>query len=402
MQDQIRHILRQEVQEFILVHENEDEQKLLLSRKSVFDIPTPLIINQIIGRRKAKEKFPSLYKTYGIIYPPALNIEQSSSEASAGFKAEIIKDLQSVEKNTLADITGGFGIDCLKFSNYFNVVNYVEPNAALLEIVRHNFNQLGVSNVIFQNTDAEQFLQTATNHLNWIYADPSRRNSHNKKLVLLSDCSPDVTTILTLIFKSGDYFLVKASPLLDIQHGITSLKKVVKVYVVSIDDECKELLFVCGQEPISDPEIIAVNLTSNGRIMFSFSKEQEQRATVQYSQPKKYLYEPNASVLKAGAFRSVAVKFNLFKLHQNTHFYTSDKLMHDFPGRKFLVEDELRLDTKIFKSIFPEGKANVTTRNYPLSSEGLKKKAGLKDGGEKFLIGFTGPEKKYLILASRI
>lgn len=397
----LHNILRPEVQQFILDHEKEDEQKLLLRNKSILDVPTHLIVKQITGRRKAKDKLPLLYNTPDIVYPPGVSLEQSSSEVTAKFKADLMVSF-SGKKNSIADLTGGFGIDTFYFSKCFANVSYVEPERELLEVVRHNMHQLGSLNIQYYNATAEIFLQNAYGQFDWIYADPSRRNIHDKKIFLLSDSVPNVISILDTVFQKTGNLMIKTSPLLDIQQGISELKKVTAVYVISVNNECKEVLFICQSKTVNNTEITAVDITRDNTNAFSFFMEDERHANVAFAGPNKFLYEPNASLLKAGAFKSLCEKFNVYKLHTNTHLYTSENLVSNFPGRKFQIEGEVKPDPKNVKFFFPGGKANVTTRNYPLSVDALKKKTGLKDGGEKFLIGFTGPSKKHLVAALKL
>ena len=202
---------------------------------------------------------------------------------------------------------------------------------------------------------------------------------------------------------SSSKILIKTSPLLDIQQGLSELKNVSHVYVVAIKNEVKELLFLCEKDFNEEPIIEAVNLFENkGPEILSFHTSDEKSTDISFGDPKRYLYEPNASILKAGAFKTVCKNFALLKVHPNTHLYTSDSLISNFPGRVFEIEAFVKPVKKDLLNYFPEGKANITTRNYPLSPEQLKKKTGLKDGGDKFLIGFSGEGKKFLVVGVRL
>jgi hypothetical protein len=400
----IPELLNSEVIKFILKHENDDVNELLLKFKSIEGIPASLIADQINGRKKSKEKLPSLYSNTQIIYPPAVNLEQSSSEHAARFKLAFVRSLFGNEVPTQgADLTGGFGIDACFLSTAFNQYHFVEPNTTLISIARHNHQVLSAKNIAYENTTAEDFLQRADGKLDFIYIDPSRRDRNKKKVFSLGDCEPDLVRLQHEIFKKADYALVKTSPLLDLQSGIHDLDFVKKVIVLSLNNECKELLFFCEKNFKQEPIILAINL-SEKRVQeyfeFSFSEEKQTEST--FSQPMKFLYEPNASILKAGAFKLIASKFGLTKLHVNTHLYTSDNLVSDFPGRIFSISALVKPDAKSLKVFFPDGKANVTTRNYPLSAPELKKKTGLQDGGEKYLIGFTDIKQKSVVVAERI
>jgi hypothetical protein len=279
-------------------------------------------------------------------------------------------------------------------------VEYIEPDESLLQIVQHNHRTLGSSNISYHHTRAEDFLDSSWK-ADLVFIDPSRRNK-GQKVFKLSDCEPDVTALYKSIFEKTEHLLIKTSPLLDIQQALRELPTVYKIYVVSVANECKELLFLCKKMVHSEPEIVTVNIYQTHTEKFTFTKAQEQTAAVVYSPPLEYLYEPNASVLKAGAFKIIASLYGLSKIDVSTHLYTSAKYRADFPGRIFQVEALVKNDSKVIQTHFPDGKANVITRNYPLSAEELKKKVKLKDGGDKFLIAFSGPKEKFLAVARRV
>jgi hypothetical protein len=258
---------------------------------------------------------------------------------------------------------------------------------------------LGAGNITFHQQPAEIFLETL-DHADVIYIDPSRRKG-SSKIVKLSDCSPDVTVLQSEILKKSSRLLIKTSPLLDIQQGLRELHSVSTVYVVSVNNECKELLFLCGP-PAAEPHIQTVNLLSTGNLQsfnFFFSKERATQCT--YSVPLAYVYEPNASILKAGAFKSIGVAFSLNKISVNTHLYTSARLIPDFPGRVFKITAFLKPDASSITNILPERKANILTRNYPLTPDQLKKKMKVTDGGDNFILAFSGQKEKYVVLAER-
>lgn len=396
----IDRLLQQNVQEFIEQHTNDDERQLLLKKKSILDVPASLIAWQISGRKKARAKIPLYFNTRNIVYPPGVNLEQSSSEETAIFKASVLSD-SLTSRNSLIDLTGGFGIDTLFFSKIFKQVNYVEPNAELLEYARHNHQVLGAHNVEYINSKAEAFLSSFAGQADCFFIDPSRRTNTNQKTFRLAECEPDSVSLLPQIFEHSKNLLVKAAPLLDLQQGLLELKLVKNVWVVSVKNEVKELLFLCKKDCQGDPLITTINLSS-GHDPFSFKISEEKTARVEFAEPLRYLYEPNASILKAGAFKTIAQKFSLDKLHPSTHLYTSEKLVNNFPGRIFKIEALLKADAKIALAYFPESKANVLTRNYPLTPDELKRKLKLQDGGEKYLVGCSGERKKFLIAADRI
>lgn len=392
-------ILQQlDVRDFIQAHENDDERALLLKHKTLFDLPASIIANQIVGRRKAKTKLPLYYNTPGIVFPPGLNLEQSSSEETALFKISILSEIL-LEKKSLVDLTGGFGIDSFFLSKIFKEVHYVEPNAELLEFAQHNHQALSAYHINHHHTTAEDFVKIVS-QFDCAFVDPSRRTTTNKKVFRLSDCEPDIVNLLPKIFEHTNTMMIKTSPLLDIQQGINELQFVKHVWVVSVENDCKELLFLCEKDFVGEPIITAINLGSvHETFMFRFSEEKS--TLVHFSEPLTYLYEPNASILKAGAFKKVAEAFRLSKIHPNTHLYTSTNLLESFPGRIFKITHAIKSNAKALAQHIPEKKANVLTRNYPLSPEELKKKLNVSDGGEHYVIGFSGLKVKHLIVAQR-
>lgn len=392
------------VQKFILENEHSDVGELILKNKTLFSIPAANLSEQIGARRKAREKLPLYFNTPGILYPPQRNFEQCSSQITAVYKKEMITRVVTGASSAVgADLTGGFGIDAFFISQGVRRVHYVEPDTSLLELARHNHQLLGADNIDYHPATAEDFLKRSERVYDFIFIDPSRRSERGVKVYAFADALPDVTGLQGEIFKKTSFLLIKASPLLDIHAGRSQLNSVKEIHVVSVNNECKEVLFLCERGYGGDAIVEAVNLSGRGdaeTFRFGFADERNQR--VSFGAPSTFLYEPNASILKAGAFKSVAGRFNLKKIAVNTHLYSSPALAEHFPGRKFRVEALIKPDPAEVKKYFPGGKGNVSTRNYPLSAEALKKKTGLQDGGEKYLIAFSGTEKKYVVVASRI
>jgi hypothetical protein len=300
---------------------------------------------------------------------------------------------RSLGQEVGVDLTGGFGIDTYFLSQLFHQFH---------EIARHNHNTLGAANIEYHNTSAEEFLNQLAGPVDLVFIDPSRR-SQNKKVFTLSDSEPDIVALQKKIFSKTDLLLIKASPLLDIKLGLKTLADVKKVWVISVENEVRELLFLCEKNFSGEPIIEAVNLLRNeDSESFDFLFSEESMVVVKHADPLLYLYEPNASILKAGAFKTISKHFDLFKIQTNTHLYTSDTLINNFPGRIFKIEALVKPDPKTIKGFFADGKANVTTRNYPLSVDELKKKTGISDGGDQYLIAFSGEDKKFACVASRI
>jgi len=397
-------ITQPDVQDFIFSHEGEDEREFVLRQKVIFGFSAPQIAQQLAGRRKSKLKLPTWHKTKGIAYPPTVNLEQSSSEATALFKSICSRSLFSKQTNLVAvDLTGGFGIDSYYFSQVFNSTHYVEPNLDLFEIAQHNHHALAASSIVHHNTTAEKFIDATRLNFDLVFLDPSRRDKQSRKVFRLADCSPDITNLQEKIFEKCLFLLVKASPLLDIQQGLREIQHVKKVFVVSVANECKELLFLAEKNYLGVADIEAVDLTMEGKVKstFTFNIAEEKNAIAQSGEPSTFLYEPNAAILKSGAFKLISQKFTLAKLAPNTHLYTSSQLVSGFPGKTFRIE-VLDPDTKEIRQRLTNQQVNVMTRNYPLKAEELKKKLKLLDGGDKFLIGFSTPHKKHIALCSGV
>ena len=395
-------ITSKEVQQYLKENEFADEAVLLLKHKTILGLPSSVIVDQLRGRRKIKEKLPTYFNSRGIVYPPTFNLEQSSSEATAKFKSEVLSKLCGGNPARCADLTGGFGVDTFFLSKVFKQVHFIEPDSSLLKIAKHNHERLGAKNILYHNTSAETFIKNTTELFDIIFLDPSRRDRSKKKVFRFVDCEPNVLSLLDQVFIKAKYLVVKSSSLIDLQQGVLELHNVDSVFVVSLDNECKEVLFQCSPHANNKPTIQAINIQKGIHQVFQFTRDEERNIQSNFSEPLLYLFEPNASILKAGAFKLIGLKFGLFKIHMNTHLYTSNELNIDFPGRIFKVIATVSPDPKKLKPYFVEGKANVITRNYPMEAEALKKKSALKDGGEKYLIGFSSTKKRMVVVADRI
>jgi 16S rRNA G966 N2-methylase RsmD len=395
----IEQVSQNDVQTYLQENEHVDARDFVLKHKAMFGIPSSILADQLRGRKKAKDKHPLLYQTKGIFYPPSLNIEQSSSVATAQFKVDMLKQHLPVVNN-FVDLTGGFGIDTYYLSTLSKHTTYVEPDQELLSIVKHNHQILGARSIDYVNSTAESFLKNNATSFTLVYIDPSRR-VEQKKTFKLDDCIPNITILQSEILNISDFILVKAAPWLDIDQALRELKHVRMVFVVSVADECKELLFFIDKTYVGLPFIKAVNLNQSQEDV-EFSMDEEKHAEVSYSDPSLFLYEPNSAIMKAGAFKLIAQRYALRKIHQHTHWYTSDVCIAHFPGRIFRLEEEIKSNAKDTLKIIPSGKANVVVRNYPLSAEALKQKLKLKDGGDVYVLGFTGISRKHLFVASRI
>jgi 16S rRNA G966 N2-methylase RsmD len=384
-----------DIQSFIREHERDDPGELMLRGSHFPGIPMREVVMQIQARQKARLKLPEWYQTPGIIFPPALSVEQASSEQTARFKAGLLSGQK------LVDLTGGMGVDSYYLGHAFKQVHYVEQQPNLVSLAEHNFHQLGAENITSHQADANDFLEKLPEKVDCIYLDPARRDEHARKVFRLQDCSPDITELQSLLLSKAEQVLIKTAPLLDIQAAIREISHVRQVWVVAYRNECKEVLYLMEANPEVEPTISTVNLQEEGNEAFEFRLSAEAGVDVRYSQPKSFIYEPNAAILKAGAFRSLAGAFAVNKLHPNSHLYTSDELLPDFPGRIFSVEAVSPYSRKSLKKLLPGNKANITVRNFPESVSQIRKKTGWKDGGEIYIFATTDPADKPVLVLCR-
>ena len=383
-------ILNSENQDFINDNLEKDVSKMLLQTHSEITIDIKLLAEQIEAKKRCKYKLPTWFQTPKIYYPNKLNIEQTSSEITAAYKAQLING------NNLIDLTGGFGVDCYYFSKQFESVIHCEINKELSSIVDYNFKLLDVDNIKCVSYDGVTYLKQSTNRYSWIYLDPSRRHNQKGKVFFLKDCLPNVPNILDDLFAYSDHILIKTSPLLDISLGINELKHVNSIHVLAVNNEVKELLWILKKEKNAPIKITTANIIDAIPSKFEFFLNDEANTVSIYSLPLKYLYEPNAAILKAGAFNSIAEKLDLKKLHRHTHLYTSDKQI-TFPGRVFAIIKIVPYNRKSLKNL-DISKANITTRNFKESVQAIRKKFKIKDGGDQYLFFTTNIKLEQIVI----
>ena len=384
-----RLLLKKQVQDFINENLNANIAKLLFKGSPFDGITIQEIAEQIEAKKKAEKKLPSWFKKPNIFYPNKINIEQCSSEITANYKANIISG------TSIIDISGGFGVDTYYFSKQFKEVTHCEINAGLSKLVDHNFKLLGTGEITIISDDGIEYLKKTWKHFDWIYADPSRRNELKGKVFMLKDCEPNLPENLETLFQSSNNILIKASPMLDITNALMELRFMKEVHVIAVDNEVKELLFVLEKSYQNDIRIKTINIQKG--IIDSFESIYEDGAKAEYSAPQSYLYEPNSAILKAGLFNEVSSKLKLYKLHNNSHLYTSDELIN-FPGRSFKINKIIPYTLKEIKKHIPLLKANVTVRNFPESVAQIRKKTKLKDGGNEYLFFTTDINNKHIVL----
>src|SRR5690554_1857220 len=359
------------------MHLNADLNRIALQKNPFPDIDFKEILFQIETKKRAEKKLPTWFHTPNIYFPKKINLEQTSSEITAAYKADLLNG------TTVADLTDGFGVDTYFFSKKAAKVDHYEINQELSKIAAHNFNQLGVKNITCFIEDGIKAIQQKK--YDTIYIDPSRRNDSKGKVFLLEDCIPNVVENKDYLLSKCEKLIIKTSPMLDINAAKNSLKEVSEIHIVAINNEVKELLWVL--ESTTQPtKTIAINLENEKR--YRFDIDENSVTNVQYSLLKKFLYEPNAAILKSGAFDEVAERFKIYKLHKHSHLYTSDEKI-DFPGRVFKIEKTIAYKKKDIKENLPITAANITTRNFPESVEVLRKKWKWKDGGDNYLFFTT-------------
>lgn len=387
--------MNREFIDFVTTHEHEDTARLLLSAARYPSVDMPAAVQQIEGRRTAREKWPSLLACDDFLYPPRLNREQASSEETARHKAALLA--AGAQPLSVADLTGGMGIDALAFAAVATEVHYVERNPQLCTLMEHNGKALGQENIRVHCADSLQWLSTIHSPFSALFVDPARRAATGRKVAAFEDCEPDILQHLGLLRSRCQWLMVKASPMIDIDLACRQLGAVAAVHVVSVRGECKEVLFVCcGAAAVAPPEpVIRCTMLPHSplsalRSPLRFTRSEEAAAAPRYcAAVGSYLYEPDAALMKGGPFNLICQWMDLQKLAPNTHLYTADRLVDAFPGRTFRVLQELKPSRKAVAAAIPDGRAHVVTRNYPVEAAALQRQLGLKEGGDLFVVAAT-------------
>lgn len=382
-------ILHTDIQNFINKNLKEDSSKLALKKNPFPEINYSVVMNQIITKKKAKDKLPTWFSTENIIYPEKISVEQTSSETTAKYKSSLVSGQK------LIDCTGGFGIDDYYFSKQFKTVIHCELNSDLSQIVKHNFKILKASNIECYQGDSTEILEQLNQKFDCIYIDPSRRNDAKGKVFILADCLPNVVDLQDFYYQFTNTILIKTAPILDLHAGLLELKNVSEIHIVAVDNEVKELLWKIDKNFDSSSTIIAVNLEKEKQTITKI--ESSKSYSARYSLPKKYLYEPNASLMKSGGFEAVSQLFAIGKLHQHSHLYTSDEAI-DFPGRKFQIDAIVSFQKNEISQHIQGKKMNVSTRNFPIKPEEIKKKYKIQDGGTVYAFFTTNLNNEKIIL----
>ncbi len=386
-------LLREEVQEYLQKHESTPLEKFIFKGSPFTDISIQELAQQLDGRRRIKTKLPLWYDTKEILFPPKLNLEQTSSVLTAQYKASL------AQGDRLLDMTGGFGIDSYYFAQVIKHVTHVEMNEELSAFAKANFQTLNALNIEAVTGDSIQYLQNHSHHFDTIYIDPARRDAHKGKVFKLADCVPNVPEHLGILASKSHRIVVKTSPLLDITIGLSELCNVSQIHIVAVKNEVKELVWVLNPTKKDTAECIAVNLNGATNPKTIFNLQEALQSDAQYSLPQTYLYEPHSALMKSGAFNWISWHFDIYKLHQHTHLYTSTHLV-DFPGRRFIIDNILPFDKKLKNALSLE-KANITTRNFKLPVSDIRKRLSIKEGGNVYLFFTINLTKKQIVLVCR-
>ena len=452
--------MNQATQDFIRQHQDDDVRQLAFLGSKYPEVDMPFALDQIRGRKMARVKLPRWASLEGIIYPPHISMEQCSSESTALYKAELAARLLGLPASSsgtemkteneieFVDLTGGFGVDFSYIAARLGVKSmYVERQAHLCEAAKENFGRLGLKNAIVKNGDGIEVLHSflpkkddaasADDSLGIIYdqplsllktklglklifIDPARRDDAGNKVVSLKDCTPDVTVLQEEMFSKADYVIIKLSPMLDWHRAVSKLSHVREVHIISVNNECKELLLVLSARNMGEMEASSadgeggadgeVKYAGNLRIYcindaqsFVCDEQDMETSSVKIApstlEEMQYLYEPNASLMKAGCFSVLSERYGARMLSKNSHLFVSREPIEAFPGRSFRIIAVSSFNKKELKRhLSGIAKANITTRNFPLSVAELRKRLKLKDGGETYIFATTLSDESHVLV----
>jgi len=383
-------LLNPEIQEFINSNIDKNITKLALQKNPFPEMEWIAILNQIEAKTKSKDKLPNWFTTKNIIYPSKISVEQTSSEKTASYKSEIVSG------ESLIDLTGGFGVDDYYFAKKMKNVIHCEINIALSQIVKHNFEQQKIQNISCHSGDSLEILTQFNAKYDWIYIDPSRRNDMKGKVFMLKDCLPNVPEHLDFLFHYSDKILIKTAPLLDISAGLSELKNVKMIHIVAVENEVKELLWELHKGYFGKILLKTINIVKEKREFFEFILD-ENPEIPEYGLPEKYLYEPNAAIMKSAGFDQVGTFYTLKKLHKHSHLYTNSEIIA-FPGRVFDIENSFQYHKKEMKNYLEGKQFNITTRNFPDTVESIRKKWKIKEGGNLYCFFTTDENENKIVL----
>ena len=394
--------------EFIREYRERDIRQLALQANRFPDVDMPYALDQIQGWQIARRKLPKWAACDGVIFPPHLSMEQCSSEPTAQYKLNLAMEwtCRVGHAGRMTDLTGGFGVDFSFTSCAFAAATYVERNEQLCHIVEHNLPLLGLDNATVVCADAVEYLSTVEPQT-MLFLDPARRDEHGAKTVMLADCTPDVVQLLPKLLEKSRFTMLKLSPMLDWHKAVDDLQGAVReVHIVSVEGECKELLLVLSTVVESELKVYCADLSTASDTSSLFVYTPGSSAPVANStfniQHSTFLHEPNASIMKAGCFDELAAAYGVSPVSRNSHLFLSDEPVEGFPGRSFVVERVTTMNKgELRKALVGIAKANIATRNFPLSVAELRKRLKIKDGGDVYIFATTTAEGEHLLLISR-
>lgn len=394
--------------EFIREYRERDIRQLALQANRFPDVDMPYALDQIQGWQIARRKLPKWAACDGVIFPPHLSMEQCSSEPTAQYKLNLAMEWASRvgHASRMTDLTGGFGVDFSFTSCAFAAATYVERNEQLCHIVEHNLPLLGLNNATVVCADAVEYLSTVEPQT-MLFLDPARRDEHGAKTVMLADCTPDVVQLLPKLLEKSRFTMLKLSPMLDWHKAVDDFQGTVReVHIVSVGGECKELLLVLSTVVESELKVYCADLSTASDTSSLFVYTPGSSAPVANStfniQHSTFLHEPNASIMKAGCFDELAAAYGVSPVSRNSHLFLSDEPVEDFPGRSFVVERVTTMNKgELRKALAGIEKANIATRNFPLTVAELRKRLKIKDGGDVYIFATTTAEGEHLLLISR-
>ncbi len=415
--------------EFVKQFRQADPRKLALQASRYPDVDMPYALNQIQGWQTAQRKLPSWAACDGVVYPPHLNMEQCSSEPTARYKQQVARRwaerIPNASRTSMTDLTGGFGVDFSFTSRCFDCATYVERNASLCDVVSANLPRLGIQNAQVECAEAEAVLERIEPQT-MIFLDPARRDEHGAKTVLIADCTPDVCQLLPRLMEKSQFVMLKLSPMLDWHKAIVDLEGTVReVHIVSVDGECKELLLVLASDGTMNVQVFCVDIQSkpdsegvyqHSEFVYSIATNAHEEVAENNSklenstsaqptnsklktQNSKFLYEPNASVMKAGCFDEIARAYGVSAISRNSHLFLSDREIDGFPGRAFAIDAVTTMNRRQLRQTLSGMKqANIAVRNFPLSVAELRKRLKLNDGGDTYIFATTTSEGDHILM----
>ena len=393
-------------QEFIHKYREEDVRKLALQGTRFPQVDLPYALDQIAGWQTARKKIPSWTAIEEMIYPPRLSMEQCSSEQTARYKAALVQRLLKGEKGgNMVDLTGGFGVDFSFLSPLFDEAVYVEQQEHLCKIAQENINRLGLGQSEVVHDDGVAYLHRI-GQADLIYLDPARRDAHGARTYDITDCTPNLLEIKEELLQKARWVVVKLSPMLDWHKAVNDLQKVTEVHVVSVGNECKELLLVMEGNGHEHPDEHPLTIYCvNDEQVFTCSMDEMDKGVriAERIEQRMFLYEPNASMMKVGCFGACATRYEVQAIARNSHLFVSDTLIEQFPGRIFRIMAVSAMNKRELKTVLQDiKKANVAVRNFPLKADELRKRLKLADGGDIYLFGTTTEEDRHLVLVTKM